>query len=213
MEQVATQFGYTATDSGRDGAPRDVLWCPPEIALRERQEQSSRLSRAPEQNFPFLSFWRTAVSLDKDRLNVPLTYYGVPTSTTRLTHYKLRPVKIVLQLEHWASKHTNHESAIENYIKWVTPLPELQVEDANGVTLHVPIWTIDPQDNSRIAELYEVGSIFRETFTFTLGGWVTVSVGGYSVIEKVKWNIWESTFSDGVVSDSVLMKTVLMSDD
>jgi hypothetical protein len=208
LEEMASKFGYaTPTDSGRDDAPRDVLWCPPEIAMRRRQEQSSRLNRSPEQNMPFLSFWRTAVSPDKSRRNVPMAVDGVPTDSTRVMRYTLRPVFIVLQAEHWADKHVDHEGAIENFIRWTDPLPELVVTDSNGVVFQLPMWVLDPQDNSRISEVFEAGEIYRETFVFRLNGYVVTSSSGYKPIETIKWNIWDYS-ATGDTDDAVLIKQV-----
>jgi hypothetical protein len=140
-------------------------------------------------------------------MNLPLAEDGAPTTSTRATRYTLRPVFIVFQAEHWASMHVNHEAAIESYIKWTMPLPELVVTDANGVVFQMPLWTIDPQDNSRIPELYEMGELYRETFTFRVGGYVVESSSGGALIEKVKWNIWDYS-ATGEIADAVVIKQV-----
>jgi hypothetical protein len=209
LAEMASKFGYsTPLDSTRVGnPPRDVLWCPPELAFRLRAEQSSELERPVEENFPFMSFWRTAVSPDLNRANLPQMWDGVPTDTTRATRYTLRPVRIVLQAEHWSSDHEVHEAAIENYFKWTMPVPELVVTDSNGVVFQLPMWVIDPQDNSRIPELFEVGEIYRETFTFAIGGYVVESTGGYKPIETIKWDIWDYS-ATGEIADAVRIKQV-----
>lgn len=195
MMQIAAAFGYlTPVDLTREGdPPRDVIWCPPEIALRRRQEQSSALDRTPEIHVPFMSFWRTMGREDKKRLNVPLAWRGAPIDGSYTRYYGLRPVSLVYQIEHWSKDHPVHELAYEKWINWTMPLPVVSFTDANGVQFDLPTSVIDPTDNSRIPEIYEIGELYRWTFNMVVQGYVITDSGeeSYVPIEKVIWNIWD----------------------
>lgn len=208
MEQVAAAFNYsTPTDPTREGdPPRDVLWCPPENAVRERGEQSSELDRDPEANLPFMSFWRTMAREDKRRFNVPLATGGAPIDSSYTRRYGLRPVNIVYQIEHWSKDHPIHENAFEKWIEWTMPLPVVSFTDGNGVEFELPTTIIDPIDNSRIPEIYEIGELYRWTFVMVVAGYVITDSGedSYVPIEKITWNIWDGTGP----SDRTAIKTV-----
>ncbi len=212
MDQIAAAFGYsTPTDPSRDGAPpRDVLWCEPDVALRERMEQSSRLDRTPEVHLPFMSFWRTMGREDKKRLNVPLATRGAPIDDTYTRYYGLRPVNLVYRIDHWSKEHPIHEVAYENWMRWTMPLPVVSFDDANGVHFDLPTTVIDPDDTSRIAEMYEIGELYRWTFSMVVAGFVITDSGeaSYVPIETVKWNIWDTPVGDDLPGDAQLIKSV-----
>jgi hypothetical protein len=206
QQEIADTFGYTAIDSFLNG-PRDVLWCPAEIAPRNRMEQSARLERARELNTPFMSFWRIGERPNRSRRNLPLAYEGAYTNDDRTEKYKMRPVKLAFQVEHWAHDEEDHEFAIETYLKWIDPEPELVLTDINGVTFQMPMQFQDPKDNSRIPEIYKIGRLHRETFVFTVDGYVIDATGDVFVtIETITWNIWDYS-AYGTVEDAVLLKT------
>lgn len=211
MDQIAAAFDYsTPTDPTREGdPPREVLWCPPEIALRRRQEQTSELNLSPEVHLPFMSFWRTMGREDKKRLNVPLAWRGAPIDSSYTRYYGLRPVNLVYQIEHWSKEHPIHEDAFEKWVNWTMPLPVVNFTDANGVTFDLPTTVIDPIDNSRIPEIYEVGELYRWTFAMAVQGFVATDSGeaSYVPIETVRWNIWDSTAGD-TPTTAELIKTV-----
>lgn len=211
MLQAAAAFGYsTPTDPTRAGnPPRDVLWCPPEIALRRRMEQSSELNREPEVHPPFLSFWRTMGREDKKRLNVPLATGGAPTDSTYTRRYGLRPVNLIYQFDHWEKDHPAHEEAFERWLRWTMPLPQVAFTDANGVQFNLPTTVIDPTDSSRIPDIYEMGELYRWTFVMAVQGYVITDSGeeSYVPIEKVVWDLRDGTTGQ-TPATTVRIKTV-----
>lgn len=206
MGQIAARFDYsTPTDPSRQGdPPREVLWCPPEIAVRVRMEQSSELDRAPEVHLPFMSFWRIGGREDKRRLNLPLVTRGAPIDPTYTRRYGMRPVNLVYQIEHWAKDHPVHEEAYEKWMRWTMPLPVVGFTDGNGVEFELPTSVLEPQDNSRIAELYEIGEVYRWTFAMVVAGFVVTDSGVDSdvPITRVEWGLYE-----GAPGSSVLAKS------
>lgn len=206
MDQIATRFGYsTPTDPSRQGdPPRDVLWCQPDIAIRVRMEQSSELDRAPEVHLPFMSFWRISGREDKRRLNVPLATRGAPTGTAYTRRYGLRPVNLVYRIDHWSKDHPVHEVAFENWLRWTMPLPVVGFTDGNGVEFELPTTVTEPDDTSRIAEIYEIGEVYRWTFAVVVAGFVITDSGqdSYVPIDKVVWDVFE-----GTPDESVLIKS------
>ena len=211
MEQIAAQFGYaTPTDPTREGdPPRDVLWCPPDIATRIRQEQSSELNRDPEANLPFVSFWRTGGRQDKRRFNVPLATRGAPIDAAYTRRYGLRPVNLAYRIDHWSRDHPVHEVAYENWMKWVMPLPVIGFVDGNGVQFELPTTVIEPEDTSRITEIYEIGELYRWTFTMVVAGYVITDSGqdSYVPIDKVVWKVFDGSAGQTPV-DAELIKSV-----
>ena len=211
MDQIATRFDYaTPTDPSRTGdPPRDVLWCPPEIALRIRMEQSSALDRTPEIHLPFMSFWRTMGREDKKRLNIPLAWRGAPIDSTYTRRYGLRPVNLVYQIEHWSKNHPVHEVAFEKWMRWTMPLPVVNFTDANGVVFDLPTTVIDPTDNSRIPEIFEIGELYRWTFNMVVQGFVITDSGpdSYVPIDKVVWDIFDGTAGQ-TPAEAELIKSV-----
>jgi len=207
MEQIAEAFGYsTPTDSTRTGdPPRDVLWCPPENGLRVRMEQSSELDREPEVHMPFVSFWRTMGREDRKRLNVPLATRGAPIDGDYTRRYGLHPVNLVYEIVHWAKNHPIHEDAYENWIRWTSPLPVVGFTDGNGVQFDLPVTVIDPVDDSRIPEIYEIGELYRWRFTMVVQGYVITDSGedSYVPIDKVVWDIFEGTEDSSTLIKSV----------
>jgi hypothetical protein len=197
MDQIATRFGYaTPPDPTRTGSPpRDVLFCPPENALRVRMEQSSELDRTPEVHLPFVSFWRTSGREDKRRLNVPLATRGAPIDDTYTRRYGLRPVNLIYRIDHWSKDHPVHEVAFEDWLRWTMPLPVVDFVDGNGVQFELPTTVTDPEDTSRIAEIYEIGELYRWSFTMVVAGFVVTDSGvdSYVPIEKVVWDVFEGT--------------------
>ncbi len=202
--EIAARFGHTAVDTG-SGSPREVLWCPPEIALRERSEQNSRLGRPPDENMPFLSFWRIGYRLNLFRLNTPLATSGAHTSDAGTGVYKMVPLDLVYQIEAWSDKEVNFETAIENYYRWASPAGELVLTDTGGVTFQLPLTFLDAQDNSRIQELYDIGRLHRATFPMMVSGYVVTDGGTFKTIETIKYNIYEF---HGDPDESLLAKSV-----
>lgn len=206
QQEVADIFGYTAIDPILNG-PRDVLWCPAEIALRNRMEQSAKLERPRELNTPFMSFWRIGERPNRARRNVPLAYDGAYTNADRTEKYKMRPVKLAFQIEHWSAAEDDHEFAVETYLKWMDPEPELVLTDVNGVTFQMPMQFQDPKDNSRIQEIYNIGRLHRETFVLTIDGYVIDATGDVFVtIDTITWNIWDYG-AYGTVESAVILKS------
>ena len=78
--------------------------------------------------------------------------------------------------------------------------------DGNGVQFDLPTTTVDPEDTSRIAEVYEMGELYRWTFTMAVQGYVITDSGedSYVPIETVKWNLWDGTGED----DRIAIKSV-----
>lgn len=190
QQTIANQFGLTAIDAITSG-PRDVLYVVPEIALRARQEQCSELGLDPEQNMPFLSFYRTGYQLNKPRLNLPLITDGAFTDDNRTRKYKMRPVRFVFQIEHWSDKPEDFEEAIENFYKWSVLPGELVLTDTEGVTFQLPINFDDVQDNSRLRELFDIGPIYRATMPVVVSGYIITENGPFTTIHTITWNIWD----------------------
>lgn len=213
MEQIAARFGYSMpTDPSRTGAPpRDVLWCPPENALRVRMEQSSELDRTPEVHMPFMSFWRTGGQEDKRRLNVPLATRGAVTDESYTRRYKMRPVNLVYRIDHWSKDHPIHEGAYEDWMRWTMPLPVVGFTDANGVEFELPTTVLEPQDTSRITEIYNIGELFRWTFTIVVAGFVITDSGedSFVPIDKVVWDIFDVPVGE-TPDEAVLIKSVTL---
>ena len=197
MGQIASRFDYsTPTDPSREGGPpRDVIWCPPENAVRVRMGQSARLDREREAHLPFMSFWRTGGREDKRRLNVPLATQGAPTDDTYTRRYGMRPVNLVYQIEHWSKDHPLHEEAYERWMRWTMPLPVVDFTDGNGVGFELPTAVLEPQDNSRIAEIYDIGEVYRWTFVMVVAGFVISDSGegSYVPITRAVWSIYDAT--------------------
>lgn len=208
QQEIADRFALTEVDSVTSG-PRDVLWAPAEIALRNRMEQSAQLGRDPEILPPFLSFWRIAERLDKPRLNLPAAEYGVPTGSGLTRRYKLTPVDLVYQIEHWAEKEVNHEDAIRRFFQWSDFPPPLTLTDVNGVTFDLPTTFMDPVDNSRIPEIWNIGSLYRETMVVRIGGYVVEDsgAGAFKTIETITWNVYDYS-AYGTTEDAVLVKAM-----
>jgi hypothetical protein len=208
LTDIAAAFGYsTPVDDGRDDAPRDVLWCPSDIALRRRAEQSSRLSRAPESHMPFMSFWRPDVKWNTQRANTPLARDGALTGDARTYIYQMRPVDVYLQVDHWSRKHTDHEAAIENYFRWSAPPTQMSLTDDAGVVFNLPMWFGEGTDNSQIMKVYDLGEIYRWTFTFWVGSYVVTGSSSFALIETVKTR-WLDYGATGETEDAVLIKAV-----
>ena len=197
MEQIAENFGYsTPTDPSRTGAPpRDVLWCHPDLAIRTRMEQSAELDRGPEVHLPFTSFWRIDGQPDRARFNLPLAIRGAPTDVDYTRRYGLRPVNLVFRIDHWSKSHIVHEVAFEDWMRWTMPLPVISFTDGIGVEFELPTTVVAPQDTSRIAEMYDIGELYRWTFTMTVKGYVITDSGENSFvpIDRVVWDIFDGT--------------------
>lgn len=197
MEQIAANFDYsTPVDPSRTGEPpRDVLWCHPDLALRTRMEQSSELERGPEVHLPFMSFWRIDGQEDKKRFNLPAATRGAPTDGSYTRRYGLRPVNLVFRIEHWSKNHPIHEEAFEKWMRWTMPLPVISFTDGNGVEFELPTTVLAPQDTSRIAEMYNIGELYRWTFAMNVQGYVITDSGedSYVPIDKVVWNVFDGS--------------------
>ena len=156
-----------------------------------------------------MSFWRTMGREDKKRLNVPLATQGAPIDATYTRYYGLRPVSLVYQIEHWSKNHPIHEEAYEKWMRWTMPLPVVNFTDANGVVFDLPTTVIEPTDNSRIPEIYEIGELYRWTFNMVVQGFVITDSGeaSYVPIDKVVWDVFDGTAGQ-TPTEAVLMKSV-----
>lgn len=195
QSEIAVRFGYS-TPLDEFGAPRDVLWTRQEVAIRKRQEQSSRLARPISDNMPFMSFYRIATSIDRSRINLPATKRGAAFSTSvdgKTTRtYSMRPVLMVFQIEHWADKPNHWETAIENWVRWAAPPITLTLTDLNGTQISVPLEFSDSIDNSQLEQEYDIGRVYRVTFTTTARGWVMNEPNDspFKTILTERINIW-----------------------
>lgn len=193
QSEVATRFGYNAVNP-QTSAPRDILWCPPEIALRKRSEQSSRLGRAREENLPFFSFWRTGYRGESERFNWPLANRGAATSDGLSRFYKMIPLELAFQIEFWTDNEEEFEEAIKSWYFWKKGAL-FTLTDLNGVTLDLGLKFLDAQDNSRIPELFSIGEIHRATFPMAISSYVIEDSGEvFQTIEMVRWSFRDNSF-------------------
>jgi len=196
---LADSFALTEVDSITSG-PRDVIWAPAEIAQRMRAEQSSQLGRDPDQNMPFISFWRTASRPAKLRRSLPMAREGVYTGAANVGLYKMVPVDMVFQCEHWSNvkSEADLESAMRRYFMWAEPPNQLTVMDQNDVYYDLQLkFPVDPTDSSRLMEMFEIGRLHRWTFVVVVQAFAVTGGITFHPIESIGWTVWDySAYGD-----------------
>lgn len=207
QSEIASRFGYNAVNP-QTSAPRDVLWVPPELALRKRAEQSSNLGRPPEENFPFLSFWRTGYRMSMERFSWPLANRGAATADGRGTYYKMIPLELAFQIEFWTDDEDDYEESIRSWYFWKKGAV-LVLTDSNAVTFDLGLKFADAQDNSRIPELFQIGEIHRSTFPLLISSYVIQrdpESGEFETIDTVVWSVRDNSYAIDF-ADAPIIKT------
>ncbi len=197
MIDIADAFDFTET-IGSTLIPRDVIYYPDADAMHRRQSRMSKLGYSPEQNMPFISFYRLGARVTPHRMNYTAAVHGAKytASVGSVTKYKIIPTDMMFQIEHWSDNPVDAETAIENYLIWSAPPSELVVTDTNGVEFAFPMNFDDPQDNSLREPQREVGRIYRITFPVLVMGFVVVGGSPIKTILTEYLNIYDNTIDD-----------------
>lgn len=208
QSEAAIRFGLTAVDS--DMFPRDVIWCPADIALRKRAEQSAALGRAPEQHFPFISFWRTGWIRQLGRYNAGVAIRGVSIDDSLASYYKMKPIELTYQFEFWAKDEEIFEAAVETWLDWSMPGAVLVLTDSNNVTFDLGLKFLEPQDNSYILRMFDIGEIHRATFALAVSSYLVSGVEEPgAIIDEIEWSFRDSSAVEDL-ADAPVIKTGLV---
>lgn len=177
----------------------ELLWCPANEALRKRTEQKSTVI------MPFCNLWRTGMSNNRARFNNPLAVDGMiytlydddGNKHDNFIKLKIFPTTYSYQLDSWSFDIRYQNEKNSAYIEWWDTSPiidfnQVPPPEGYGQEWHWRVRYNDPVDNSMIDQEYELGRIFRTTYTFDIDGVVTKLSDSLRALFKVNLRIYDN---------------------
>ena len=192
IEDLASQFSLSnrMTIDSLD-MPRDVIYCPVNLAERKRQERLKLAGVSNDILLPYMSFYRVGISDDVERFNLTILKDGLQVAAqspdSKADTAEMVPVTATYQADYYMRTETQKEVAVKHWVRW-RESPWLTIEDAEGTSWNLPLDLRGMEDTSDLEQEYVEGGMHRLTFSFMVKLFV-LTYTEFNTILTIKWSM------------------------